>query len=375
MLSWRRFVERSRRCTDPVSPHAGRPPSAARGPHAAHDSSHVPGELLVHGRLLREWLLTQLRQRAGDSTRTPRPRAALGRPRQPSVVLPAHRRRTLFPQQTTSNLTDASYQGAVTYATAAVPGQRTNVLADNAQYTQAFGVPVKSPMMHRAKLTGLLCNTLYTYAVGDGNGHDSTTLSFTTAPPVGPTAYPVNFIAYADMGISNSENTVRLGARAARADGRPRTQSSEEEREARHCGRSLGLTAPPAPPVRGTVLTTTSSPSRSILRARAPFARAHAPPPSRPPPPLQALMVADFIAAGNASFVVHAGDIAYADNRASIGNGESRVGRRACGDGAPENTSSPLSAPRSARAQAPSTRRCLTSSTRRSRRTRRSCRT
>ena len=126
----------------------------------------------------------------------------------------------------------------MTYSSSSAPGGK--VAADNAQYTQAFGVPIKSVMMHRAKLTGLACGTFYTYSVGDGTA-DSPSLNFTTAPPVGPAAYPVRFIAYADMGISNSENT--------------------------------------------------------------------------------AAMVSDFVNAGKASFVIHAGDIAYADNRASIRNG------------------------------------------------------
>jgi hypothetical protein len=81
--------------------------------------------------------------------------------------------------------------------------------ASNSNYT-AF--TLKSPSLHFATMTGLAPSTQYFYRVGDPSAGWSDTHAFTTAPPVGPAAYPVNFLTYGDMGVSNSEDTAALTA-------------------------------------------------------------------------------------------------------------------------------------------------------------------
>ena len=56
-----------------------------------------------------------------------------------------------------------------------------------------------SPVIHFAKLTGLLANQTYFYTVGDGStANTSPVLNFTTPPA--PGAYPVRLYAMADLG-------------------------------------------------------------------------------------------------------------------------------------------------------------------------------
>ena len=71
---------------------------------------------------------------------------------------------------------------------------------------------IKSPSLHFAVLTGLAPLTRYYYAVGSPTYGWSGVFTFVSAPTTGPDAYPVTWLAYGDMGISNSENTARLTA-------------------------------------------------------------------------------------------------------------------------------------------------------------------
>ena len=85
--------------------------------------------------------------------------------------------------------------------------------ASNANYS-AFDI--RSPSLHVAVLTGLSTSTLYYYRVGADAGGWSPVFTFTTAPARGERAYPVTFLAYGDMGISNSQATANLTARLLR---------------------------------------------------------------------------------------------------------------------------------------------------------------
>jgi hypothetical protein len=99
---------------------------------------------------------------------------------------------------------------------------------------------IKSPSLHFVVLTDLTPSAFVWYKVGSPVYGWSIAYNFTVKPAAGPT-YPLTWLAYGDMGISNSQNTADFTAKLIRS--------------------------------------------------------------------------------GEASFITHAGDISYADNRASINNG------------------------------------------------------
>ncbi len=81
----------------------------------------------------------------------------------------------------------------------------------NTNYT-AFNI--KSPSLHFAVMTGLTPSSSYYYRVGNDQYGWSSVFPFTSAPSVGDTSiYPISFITYGDMGISNSEHTANLTAK------------------------------------------------------------------------------------------------------------------------------------------------------------------
>jgi hypothetical protein len=87
--------------------------------------------------------------------------------------------------------------------------------AVNTNYT-AFRI--LSSSLHYTTLTKLTPSTLYYYKVGDAAAPPtssawSSVYSFTTAPALGAPSYPVSFLAYGDMGISNSQATANLTAK------------------------------------------------------------------------------------------------------------------------------------------------------------------
>jgi phosphodiesterase/alkaline phosphatase D-like protein len=139
---------------------------------------------------------------------------------------------------TTSNKTTDDYVATVQYGLTE-SSMTQGVTGSNDNYT-AFNI--KSPSIHFATMTGLKPSTFYWYKVGSPVYGWSINLNFTTRPVDGDASrYPITWIAYGDMGISNSQATADLTAKK--------------------------------------------------------------------------------IQSGEASFITHAGDISYADNRAGINNG------------------------------------------------------
>jgi len=100
---------------------------------------------------------------------------------------------------------------------------------------------IKSPSIHNVLLTDLTPSTFYWYKVGSPVYGWSIAYNFTSKQKAGDATYPITWLAYGDMGISNSQNTADF--------------------------------------------------------------------------------TAALIQSGEAQFITHAGDISYADNRASINNG------------------------------------------------------
>ena len=100
---------------------------------------------------------------------------------------------------------------------------------------------IKSPSIHNVLLTDLTPSTFYWYKVGSPVYGWSIAYNFTSKQKAGDATYPITWLAYGDMGISNSQNTADFTAKLIRS--------------------------------------------------------------------------------GEASFITHAGDISYADNRAKINNG------------------------------------------------------
>jgi hypothetical protein len=110
----------------------------------------------------------------------------------------------------TSNKTTNDYVATVQYGL--TPSTMTqSVTGSNDNYT-AF--KILSPSIHFATMTGLKPSTFYWYKVGSPVYGWSITYNFTTRPVDGDiTSYPVTWIAYGDMGISNSEATAALTAK------------------------------------------------------------------------------------------------------------------------------------------------------------------
>lgn len=70
--------------------------------------------------------------------------------------------------------------------------------------------------LHNAVMEGLHESTVYFYRVGSERDGWSPAFNFSTAPPAGTGSYPVSFIAYGDMGVLHSQNTVALAAQMLR---------------------------------------------------------------------------------------------------------------------------------------------------------------
>lgn len=109
----------------------------------------------------------------------------------------------------TSNVsTPVGYQGVIQY------GPNSNSLSSVAPTTSSnyTAFNITSFSLHYGVITGLSTATQYCYRVGSDDGGWSSTYHFTTAPQVGEAAYPISWIAYGDMGVSNSEPTAKLTA-------------------------------------------------------------------------------------------------------------------------------------------------------------------
>lgn len=76
---------------------------------------------------------------------------------------------------------------------------------------------LKSPSLHFATVTNLKPNTFYSYQVGDPSYGYSILYNFTTAPVTGSLdSFPISFLAYGDMGVSNSQATANFTAQKIR---------------------------------------------------------------------------------------------------------------------------------------------------------------
>ena len=136
----------------------------------------------------------------------------------------------------TSNKTSDDYVATVMYG----PSESKMDLVATGSNSNYTVFNIKSPSLHFVVLPELTPGAFVWYKVGSPVYGWSINYNFTVKPAAGP-QYPLTWLAYGDMGISNSENTAALTAKLIRS--------------------------------------------------------------------------------GEAQFITHAGDISYADNRASINNG------------------------------------------------------
>jgi len=127
-------------------------------------------------------------------------------PEQIRLALGNHWDEMVVSWATSNTTTPAGYAPTVQWGVASLSssaaGQSTNYTAFN----------IRSPFIHRATMTRLQPLTRYTYRVGSDAGGWSVAASFTSGPGAKDKAYPFTFLAYGDMGISNSEATAALTA-------------------------------------------------------------------------------------------------------------------------------------------------------------------
>jgi hypothetical protein len=113
---------------------------------------------------------------------------------------------------TSNATTPANYAAYVIYGNATGPAAGklvyTSKLADSRSYSVCNA---QSPFLHFATMTGLVAGQQYYYSIDGGKDCGVTPPKLFTAPKVvgAPAAqsYPFTMLAYADMGISNSEYT------------------------------------------------------------------------------------------------------------------------------------------------------------------------
>jgi hypothetical protein len=111
----------------------------------------------------------------------------------------------------TSNKTADDYVATVQYGL--TPDALTmTVTGSNDNYTTPTGIKIASPSLHFAVMTGLKPATFYSYRVGCPAYGFSIVYNFTSRPVTGAAPYPITWLAYGDMGISNSQNTADFTA-------------------------------------------------------------------------------------------------------------------------------------------------------------------
>ena len=116
---------------------------------------------------------------------------------------------------TSNTTTPQGYAAVVRYGPASGPGAgkltMTSAPADSRNYSLCG---VQSPSLHYARMTGLTPGAQYYYAIDGGAACGETPPALFTAPKaVGAPAaatYPFTMLAYADMGISNSQYTTQF---------------------------------------------------------------------------------------------------------------------------------------------------------------------
>lgn len=114
---------------------------------------------------------------------------------------------------TANDTTPVDYSAVVRYGPATGPaaGKLTMVSkpADNRNYSLCGA---RSPGLHFATMTGLTAGAQYYYSIDGGRCGSTSPALFTAPKAVGPaaTSYPLTVLAYADMGISNSQYTAEF---------------------------------------------------------------------------------------------------------------------------------------------------------------------
>lgn len=108
----------------------------------------------------------------------------------------------------TSNKTEDDYVATVMYGP--TPDKMDMVATGSSSNYTVF--LVKSPSLHFAVLKDLTPSTFYWYKVGSPVYGWSIAFNFTSKQKAGDATYPITWLAYGDMGISNSQNTAAFTA-------------------------------------------------------------------------------------------------------------------------------------------------------------------
>ena len=124
---------------------------------------------------------------------------------------------------TSNSTTPHNYAAVVRYGPASGPGAGRLTMTTNVADSRNYSVcGAASPFLHFTTMTGLQAGADYFYSIDGGAACGATAPALFTAPKaVGadPTAYPFTMLAYADMGISNSQFTTAFLAQRVAAGG------------------------------------------------------------------------------------------------------------------------------------------------------------
>ena len=123
---------------------------------------------------------------------------------------------------TSNATTPATYAAYVIYGNATGPNAGKLVYTSKVADSRSYSVcNAQSPFLHFATMTGLVAGQQYYYSIDGGKECGVTPPKLFTAPKVvgAPAAqtYPFTMLAYADMGISNSEYTAAFIAQKVSA--------------------------------------------------------------------------------------------------------------------------------------------------------------